>query len=138
MKREQLKELYIKYGLDESDIFNIKFGNSSKPIITRVGIEKIQAQLGINISYKIERITDDHKSCIILATGVITQLIDNKPTPKAITQSFGEVSPSNNTNKYPIAMAEKRALSRVVIKMAGLATYGIYGEDEADEFKQQK
>jgi len=138
MKREQLKELYVKYGLDESDIFNIKFGNTSKPIITRVGIEKIQAQLGISVNYKIEKLSEDHKSCIILANGVTMTMVDGKPQPKAMCQSFGEVSPSNNTNKYPIAMAEKRALSRVVIKMAGLATYGVYGEDEADEFKQQK
>ena len=44
-------------------------------------------------------------------------------------ESFGECSPKNNRNTYSIATAEKRALSRVVLKAA---TYelGVYGEDE--------
>ena len=33
-------------------------------------------------------------------------------------------------------MAEKRALSRVVLKAAGLYSEGIFGEDEAEDFKQ--
>ena len=38
MQREKLKELYLKYKLKETDIFNIKFGQTTKPIITRSGI----------------------------------------------------------------------------------------------------
>ncbi|BCM87849.1 trna delta -isopentenylpyrophosphate transferase [Methylobacterium indicum] len=34
---------------------------------------------------------------------------------------------------YPWAMVEKRAKDRVILKLAGL--YGLYSEDEADEFK---
>ena len=35
-------------------------------------------------------------------------------------------------------MAEKRALSRVTLKAAGLYAEGIYGEDEADDFRDRK
>jgi hypothetical protein len=42
------------------------------------------------------------------------------------------VSKANNRNAYPVAMAEKRALSRAVLKLAGLYKEGVYGEDEIE------
>ena len=48
-------------------------------------------------------------------------------------ETFGEVSKANNRNAYPIAMAEKRALSRAVLKLAGFYEVGVYGEDEISE-----
>ena len=47
-------------------------------------------------------------------------------------ESSSESSKANNRNAYPIAMAEKRALSRAILKLTG---YGgiVYGEDEIDE-----
>ena len=99
MNREKLKEIYIKYNLDKDDIFTLKFGSKDKPIITRAGVEKIQAQLGIKINYKIEKLSEDHKSCIIFANGVIISTdTSGKAIPKAMAQSYGEVSPANNTN----------------------------------------
>ena len=35
-------------------------------------------------------------------------------------------------------MAEKRALARAVLKLCGAYKHGVYGEDEADDFKQKK
>lgn len=51
--------------------------------------------------------------------------------------SFGEAAPGNCTNKYPYAMAEKRAKDRVIAKLVGLAQF-VYSEDEAEEFKEKK
>jgi len=49
--------------------------------------------------------------------------------------SIGEASPKNNKNAYPFAMAEKRAIDRVVLKLVGL--HGLlYSEEESDEFKE--
>lgn len=48
----------------------------------------------------------------------------------------GEVSTKNCKISYPYAMAFKRMFDRVVLKLSKLAYAGIYGEDEADEFKQ--
>jgi hypothetical protein len=40
------------------------------------------------------------------------------------------------TNAYPVAMAEKRAMSRAVLKLTGFYSLQVFGEDEADEFKR--
>ena len=42
-KRERLKELYYKYGLDKEDIFSLSLGGKSIPIVTRTGVEKIMS-----------------------------------------------------------------------------------------------
>ena len=34
-----------------------------------------------------------------------------------VIQTFGECTPKNNTNSYPVAMAEKRAKSRIVLML---------------------
>ena len=38
---------------------------------------------------------------------------EGKQIPKAVAQSYGEVSPANNKSNYPIAICEKRASARV-------------------------
>ena len=52
-------------------------------------------------------------------------------------QTFGEAAPMNNQNSYPVAMAEKRAMSRAVLKLAGFYQLGVFSEDESDDFKRQ-
>jgi hypothetical protein len=52
-------------------------------------------------------------------------------------ETFGESAPDNTRQKYPVAMAEKRALSRVVLKLSGLYEVGVFGEDESDDFKRK-
>jgi hypothetical protein len=51
-------------------------------------------------------------------------------------ETFGESAPANTRQTYPVAMAEKRALSRVVLKLSGLYEVGVFGEDESDDFKR--
>ena len=135
MNRDKLKEIYTKYNLDKDDVFILKFRGKDKPIITRSGVEKIQNQLNIQVNFKLEKISDDFKSCIILAHGVIMkEHPENKGQllPGRMAQSYGEVSPANNTNNFVVCMAEKRALARVVLKMANLT--GVYSEDESEDF----
>jgi hypothetical protein len=51
-------------------------------------------------------------------------------------ESYGEASPKNNRNQYPLAMAQKRAEDRVILGL--LSVYGdVYSEEEADDFKRQ-
>ena len=134
MNKEKLKEIYTKYNLDKEDIFVLKFGGKDKPIITRAGIEKIKNQLSAQVNYKIEKLSDDNKYCVVLSTGVLFEgkIKDVQPRPKLMVQSFGEVSPENNKSNYPICMAEKRAMGRVILKLANLT--GIYSEDESEDF----
>lgn len=132
MERSKLAELYTSNDLEESDIFTMKMGGKQIPIIKREGIEKIQAKQGINITYEMTSIAPDNKHVVIKGVGTMT----DKDGVVTTIESYGESSPANTTQKYPIAMAEKRALSRVVLKLAGFYALGAFGEDEAEEFKE--
>jgi len=122
-KSEQLNALYKKYNLTSDDYFKHKFYT----IITRSGIDKIQAAAGIEISYKLQFNSADTKHIIIQAFAKMDDVS---------IETFGEASPSNTSNSYPVAMAEKRAMSRACLKLTGFYSLQVFGEDEADEFKR--
>ena len=119
---EQFRRLTDKHNLIADDFWKASQGFV---IITRTGIEKIQRSLGIEVRYEVIPEFSDVSSGIyvVKATGC------NKDRE---VESFGEASPKNCRNAYPVAMAEKRALSRVVLKMADMYELGVYGEDEGD------
>lgn len=48
----------------------------------------------------------------------------------------GEVTQANCKNAYPYAMALKRCMDRVILKISKIAFEGIYSDSEADEFKE--
>lgn len=124
-KTDIMKRLFLECNLANEDVHTHKHYK----IITRAGIEKIQAAKGINIQFELVQMSDDHNYCLIKAFG---QMGDAK------TETYGEASPDNNRNAYPVAMAEKRALSRIVLKLAGLYSLGVMGEDESEDFKKSK
>jgi hypothetical protein len=124
MNAKKLNDLYKKNGLTQDDYFKHKFYT----IITRSGIDKIQANNNIVIDYDLLHNTNDNKCIIIKATATAGD--------KTI-QTFGEASPQNTSNAYPVAMAEKRAMSRAVLKLTGFYELGHFGEDEADDFKRK-
>lgn len=71
-----------------------------------------------------------------MAGGLCVVLISAKLNDR-VEHSFGEASPKNNKNAYPVAMAEKRAKDRVILKL--LAAHGsLYSEAEADEFEERR
>jgi len=126
--KERMNGLFKEYALTKDDWFKHKH----YVIITRSGIDKIQARAGIDIDYDLIHHTPDCKTAIVKATAVM-----NADTEDEVNlQTFGEVSPDNNKNAYPIAMAEKRAMSRAVLKLAGFYESGAFGEDEAEDFKK--
>ena len=124
--KQKLNRLYAEYNLSKDDVFKHKLGFS---IITRTGIEKIQAGIGLNVSYEMVSMSDDHKFVVIKAVAKMDG---------TLVESYGEATPENNRMSYPVAMAEKRALSRVVLKAAGFYALGVYGEDEAEDFKDRR
>jgi len=129
---ERINELYTKYKLTPEDYFKHKHYT----IITRSGIDKIQAAGNISVTYEIQQLSEDHKRCVVQAFGCMSATADSEPD--TFIQSFGEAAPENNKNAYPVAMAEKRAMSRVVLKLAGFYEVGAFGEDEADDFKKKE
>ena len=99
-------------------------------IITRSGIEKIQAIENITIYYDIIKSEPNFASVKAIAQK------DGK-----MVETFGSALKGNsfkdgNTNTwYVLEMAEKRALSRAVLKMTGFYELGVFGEDESEDFK---
>ena len=122
-KQEILNRLFIENNLSDEDYFKHKFYT----IITRSGIDKIQASNNIEINYNLIYNSPDLKFIIIKA---IAKMGDK------IIETFGECSPNNNQNSYGVAMAEKRAMSRACLKLAGFYENNVFGEDEADAFKR--
>jgi len=126
MKTEKLKEKYIKYELTKDDVFK----HQHYIIITRSGIEKIQGIENITIYYDIIKSEPNFASVKTIASK------DGK-----MVETFGSALKGNsfkdgNTNTwYVLEMAEKRALSRAVLKMTGFYELGVFGEDESEEFK---
>ena len=127
-KTQRFKELVELYGLEASHFHKDTRGFI---IVTREGIERIQAVLGCRVGFApVPEFTD-------VATGMYCVKGFGRVRQEDGTfiqiESFGECSPKNNRNPYPIAMAEKRALSRVVLKAAGMYELGVYGEDELND-----
>ena len=50
----------------------------------------------------------------------------------------GDTYKNSTTNSFYIAeMAEKRAMSRAVLKLTGFYELGVFGEDESESFKRK-
>ena len=129
-KAERLNELYSKYGLSPEDTFKSPQGWT---IITRQGIDAIQASAGIDIKY--ETVVCERDFVVIKAKG---SLLADK---EVFVETYGEAdkgAKGNCRQNYPVAMAEKRAMSRAVLKLSGFYALGAYGEDEGDFKKAEK
>ena len=129
-KSERLNELYTKYGLSPEDTFKSPQGWT---IITRAGIDAIQASAGIDINYEV--IVCERDFVVVKAKG---SMLSDK---EVFVETFGEADRSAKGNcrqNYPVAMAEKRAMSRAVLKLSGFYALGAFGEDEGDFAKAEK
>ena len=122
-KQEILNRLFVENNLTDEDYFKHKFYT----IITRSGIDKIQAINDIQIKYELIFNSPDTKCIIIKATARMGD---------KVIETFGEAAPNNNQNSYPVAMAEKRAMSRACLKLTGFYENNVLGESEADVFNR--
>ncbi len=129
MKTEQLKEKYIKYNLTKDDVFKHQGGHYI--IITRSGIEKIQNLENIHINFKVIK-------CEPNFAAVQATAIKDQNTIQTFGSALkGSTFKDGNTNSwYCLEMAEKRAMSRAVLKITGMYELGVFGEDEAEDFKR--
>lgn len=121
------RELATQYGLTAADFFQHK--QSKAWLISRTGIEKIQYGAGIEVRFDAVRIEMEYAA--VKATG--TRAL--KPTAGLLgstlrIETFGSASKANCQVSYFLEMAEKRALSRVVLKLSDFYQLGVYGEDE--------
>lgn len=128
MNREKLKGLYEKYELSPEDFFK----HQHYTIITRSGIDKIQAIEKLMINYEVIKCEKDF--CVVKA---------HAEKSEAKIETFGsalkgaDMKSGNCNTWYVMEMAEKRAMSRAVLKLTGFYELGVFGEDESEDFKKK-
>lgn len=125
--REKIAKLYKKYDLTPDEVFK----HQHYTIITRAGIDKIQAVEQIKIHYDV--IECKPEFAVVKA---------NANKEGASIETFGSALKgdykSGNCNTwYVMEMAEKRAMSRAVLKLTGFYELGVFGEDESEDFKRK-
>lgn len=123
MKREEIAVLYKRYNLTENDVFKHKH----YLIITRSGIEKIQAIDNIKVKFEVIRCEPDY--------AVFKAYNDTMETFGSA--KFGDFKNGNTQSWYVAEMAEKRAMSRLVLKQTGFYELGVFGEDESESFNRE-
>ncbi len=136
-KQDTLKRLFKENGLIAEDFFK----HQHYTILTRSGIEKVQYKNNVTVHY--EPVTMDMNFCVVKAIG-------KKPMAEGKEleiQTFGSAGhnasgecPKGKGNQYAYypELAEKRALSRCILKICGFYELGVFGEDESDEFNPTK
>ena len=127
MNKDKLIELYKKYGLTKDDVFK----HQHYVIITRSGVDKIQAVEQMSVTYEVIRCEPNFSVFKALAEK------DGKKIETFGSALKGESYKDSNTNSWYVAeMAEKRAMSRAVLKLTGFYELGVFGEDESESFKK--
>jgi len=127
MNKDKLMELYKKYNLDKDDFFK----HQHYTIITRQGIDKIQALEQMSVSYEVVRCEPNYAVFKAYAEK------DGKKIETFGSALKGENYKDGNTNSWYVPeMAEKRAMSRAVLKLTGFYELGVFGEDESESFKR--
>lgn len=119
-------EFMAKYKIDSDEIWEV---HGSTWVVKHKALERVAAEQGIVWDRPSVQLCDPiGKVAVICAFGSLGERQE---------WSFGEASPANNKNSYPVAMAEKRARDRVILKL--LTAHGaLYSEAEADEFAEQR
>lgn len=128
MNTEKLTELYKTYNLTKDDFFK----HQHYTIVTRQGIEKIQAVEGIEIQYEVIECTANFAA--VKATTKKPMLIETF----ASALKGGSFRDGNTQSWYVLEIAEKRALSRIVLRTIGLYKEGFFAEDESEDFQNKK
>ena len=123
---EKLQEILKQIGMTERQA---TWDCHGTPVVLHKALEKVAAEN--KILFDAPNIIESDiasKHVAICVTGHMGE---------ATEWSIGESAPYNTTNKYPYAMAEKRAKDRVILKLVGL--HGdVYSQSEADEFNETK
>lgn len=123
-----IQDILAKYG---EDVRSATWKVQSATVIYHRAIERIAAKAGIRFDPP-QILRAERDEAVILVTGRLGDM-----TVWSIGEAMVNVNyrVSGKQAAYVWAMAEKRAVDRVVLKLIGL--HGIvYSENEADEFKR--
>ena len=126
-KKDILNRLFVENNLTEEDVFS----HQHYKIITRGGINKIESNMNISVFFEVIRCEPHFAVVKAKAT------MGNKELETFGSALKGNTFKDGNTNSwYVMEMAEKRAMSRAVLKLAGFYELGVFGEDESESFKR--
>lgn len=126
-KKDILNRLFVENNLTDEDVFS----HQHYKIITRGGVNKIEANMNINIEYEVIRC--EPPFAVVKAKAKM----GDKEIETFGSALKGATFKDGNTNSwYVMEMAEKRAMSRAVLKLAGFYELGVFGEDESESFKR--
>jgi hypothetical protein len=114
-QKKLMRKLFEENGLVREDVF----AHKHFVIITRAGIEKIQANNGIDCSFDI--ISSDGSHCAVSCTATTSD--------KSIV-AYSSANSINHNSGYYMEVAIKRARARAVLGLMELYKLGAFGEDE--------
>tara|TARA_R110002012_G_scaffold150099_3_gene309422 strand:- start:408 stop:812 length:405 start_codon:yes stop_codon:yes gene_type:complete len=123
MDRKELLKFYKLHNLQEKDVYKDRRGFV---IITRSGIEQIQNQNNIKVAYEVIVCHIDN----VVLKAVSMRYDSNAQEFIPIIETFGSASINNCKQHFLVEIAEKRALSRCIIKT--MKWTNMMGEDELE------
>jgi len=124
MNRDKVAELYKKYDLTKEDVFK----HQHYLLITRSGIEKIQAIEKVVVNYEVVKCEPNFAA---------VKAYNDKLQTFGSALKGASFKDGNTNSHYVLEMAEKRSLSRLVLKQTGFYELGVFGEDESEDFKRK-
>lgn len=131
-RKEALRRLFTQNGLVEEDVHKDPRGFV---FIKRSGVDKIVRKQGITVAYDVIKLDLDKDNIDVVLKAVAS--MKGKNGEAINMMSFGESSNANlmgGAKNFPVAMAEKRAMARVVLKMTGFYEQDkVFGEGEFAE-----
>ena len=127
MKTEKIKEMYLKYELEKTDIFK----HQHYVILTRSAIEKLQAVESIDVQFEVVKCEPSFAAVKAIATKGDKTIQTYGSALKG--QGFKD---GNTMSHYVLEMAEKRSFARATLKILGLYEIGVKSEDESEDFKK--
>jgi hypothetical protein len=131
MNREKIAQLYKDFELTQDDIFKHKH----YLIITRSGVERIQSKSNIEVNFNLEKC--EHNFAVVKAVAFKRDAPDVKIETYGSALKGANYQDGSTNSWYVTELAEKRSLSRAILKLVGAYQLGIFSEDESDEFKRK-
>lgn len=120
------REFMEKYGVDSDEVWQVRPGIYA---IKHSALERVAVE---------QKIKFDRPAVLEMDTAnKVAAMIVFGSLGERTEWSTGEATPHNNKNAYPVAMSEKRARDRVILKLLN-AHGALYSEAEADDFQQRQ
>lgn len=123
----RVEAIRVEYDLDRDSFWELPQKKGTY-CVKHAALEVVAAKAGIK--FDMPQILEAHGGEGVAAVCVQGSFQDR------FVWSIGEASPKNNKNAYPWAMAEKRAIDRVILKLIGI--HGLVYSDAEGDFSDRQ